>query len=141
MIGRSPTIAAPTPTPAKPSSVIGVFDAHLAELLEQPLRDLVRAVVHADLFPHQEDAVVVVQLLAKRLVQGVAVGEDRHYAVSTYTSSSSASTGGSGLFSAKSQASCTVAAISFSRAVRSASERSPADFIFPSNNAIGSRFR
>jgi hypothetical protein len=30
MIGRSPTIAAPTPTPAKPSSVIGVSTTRIS---------------------------------------------------------------------------------------------------------------
>ncbi len=55
-----------------------VDDAHLAELLEEPLRDLVRALVDADLLPHEEDAVVAVHLFAERLVEGVAVGDYGH---------------------------------------------------------------
>ena len=52
--------------------------AHLAELLEESLRDLVGAVVQTDLLSHEEDAVVVVHLFAQGLVQRVAVGDDGH---------------------------------------------------------------
>ena len=57
MMGRRPTIAAPTPTPAKPSSVIGVSTTRCgAELLEQALAHLVGALVDADFLAHEEDA-------------------------------------------------------------------------------------
>ena len=55
-----------------------VDDAHLAELLEQPLRDLVGALVDGDFLAHEEDAVVALHLLAQRLVQRVAIRDDWH---------------------------------------------------------------
>ena len=79
MTGRSPTIAAPTPTPAKPSSVIGVSTTRIGpNSSSRPRRHLVGALIHADFLAHEEDAVVALHLLAERLVQGVAVGEGGH---------------------------------------------------------------
>ena len=67
----------------------GVDDAHLAELIEEALRDLIGPVVDADLLTHEEDAVVAGHLLAEGLIEGFAVGDDRHdqLTVSTRTSS------------------------------------------------------
>ena len=74
MIGRRPTIAAPMPMPANPSSEIGVsMTRRGAEPVEHPLADLVGAVVLGDLLAHQEDAVVALHLLGHRLVEGLAV--------------------------------------------------------------------
>ena len=79
MTGRSPTMAAPTPTPAKPSSVIGVSTTRIGpELVEQPAAHLVGALVDADLLAHEEDVGVALHLLAEGLVQRVAVGDDWH---------------------------------------------------------------
>ena len=73
--GRSPSIAAPTPAPTKPSSLIGrVAHAVRAELLEQAGGDLVGAVEDADLLAHHEDALVALELLAQREPQRLAVG-------------------------------------------------------------------
>ena len=78
-IGRSPTIAAPIPTPVKPDLGDGrVDDALLAELLEQPLGHLVGAVVVTDLLAHDEDARVAVHLLAQGDVERLAIGHHRH---------------------------------------------------------------
>ena len=77
--GRRPTIAAPTPTPVKPDSQIGVSMTRLlAEVLEQPLGHLVGAVVEPDLLAHEEDARVALHLLAQGLVQRFAVRDDGH---------------------------------------------------------------
>ena len=55
-IGLRPAIAAPTPTPAKPCSVIGVSITRCgAELLQQALGDLVGALILGDLLAHDED--------------------------------------------------------------------------------------
>ena len=54
-IGLSPAKAAPTPTPAKPYSVIGVSTTRRsAELIEQALGDFVGALILADLLAHEE---------------------------------------------------------------------------------------
>ena len=68
------------PMPAKPRLGDGrVDDALRPELLEHPLADLVRALVVADLFAHQKDAVVAIHLLDHRLPQGLAEPErSRH---------------------------------------------------------------
>ena len=70
--GRRPAIAAPTPTAAKPSSVIGVSTTRVAELLPEPTRHLIGAVVLGDLFAHDEDVLVSDYFLAERLIQRVA---------------------------------------------------------------------
>ena len=116
-----------------------VDNSHLAELLQQSLRDFVRALVDGHFLTHQKDAVVALHLFAQRLVQGVSIRDGGHryryqlwdenqsaatgwaalsagvsLVVSTRTSSNSASNGGSELRSAKSHASWTVAFISSS---------------------------
>ena len=64
MIGRSPTIAAPTPRPEKPASLIGVSITRRGpNLLEHALGDLVRAVVLGDFLAHEEDVLVALHLL------------------------------------------------------------------------------
>jgi hypothetical protein len=78
MIGRSPTIARPRRRRRSRARDRRVDDAHLAELGEQPLRDLVGAVVDGHLLAHEEDAVVALHLLAQRLVERVAVRDDGH---------------------------------------------------------------
>ena len=55
-----------------------VDDAHLAELLEESLGDLVRALVDGDFLAHEEDAVVALHLLADGLAEGVSVRDDWH---------------------------------------------------------------
>ena len=55
-----------------------IDDAHRPELVEQSLRHFVGAVVLRDFLSHEEDAVVALQLLAKRLGQRVTVSEYRH---------------------------------------------------------------
>ena len=71
-------MAAPTPTPANPSSVIGVSTTRIgSELVEQPAADLVGALIDPDLLSHEEDAVVPLHLLAESLIQGVAY-QSRH---------------------------------------------------------------
>src|SRR5205807_6541621 len=91
-----------------------VYDPLGPELLEQAATHLVRALIHADLFSHQEDVRVALHLLAQRLVQGVAVGERGHQSASTCVVSSAGS--GSGLCSAKRTASSVWARTSASRA-------------------------
>ena len=79
MTGRRPTIAAPMPMPAKPSSAIGVsMTRRGAEAIEHPLADLVGAVVLGHLLAHEEDAVVPLHLLGHRLVERLAVRNDGH---------------------------------------------------------------
>src|SRR5213083_1184184 len=48
------------------------------EFLEQPAAHLVGAVVLGHFLAHEEDAVVPPHLLAERLIEGVAVRNDRH---------------------------------------------------------------
>jgi len=55
-----------------------VLHPAFAELLEQPLRHFERAVVQADVLAHQEHAVVALHFLAQRLIQRLAVADDRH---------------------------------------------------------------
>ena len=59
--------------PAKPASAMGVSMTRLrAELLEHPLADLVGALVVADLFAHEKDAIVALHLLDHGLAEGLA---------------------------------------------------------------------
>src|SRR5439155_12852637 len=58
-----------------------IDDTHRAELVEESLGDLVGSVVLRDFFPHKEDAIVTLQLLAQRLSKCVAIGEYRHQLV------------------------------------------------------------
>ena len=79
MIGLSPPIAAPVPTPAKPYSVIGVSITRLRpEFVEQPLGDLVGALIFGDLLAHHEDAVVGAHLLGHGVAQRLAHGLLHH---------------------------------------------------------------
>ena len=74
-IGRSPAMAAPTPMPAKPCSVIGVSITRLCpELVEQSLADLIGALIFRDLLAHQKDAIVAAHLLGHRIPQRLAHG-------------------------------------------------------------------
>ena len=68
-----------------------VADALVAELLEQPVRDLERPVEDADVLAHDEDVLVALHLLAERGVEGLAVAHDGHYS----SPPSSSSSGGS----------------------------------------------
>ena len=71
MIGRSPAIAAPTPRPEKPASLIGVSMMRLGpNLFEHPFGHLVRAVVLGDLLAHQEDVLVALHLLGHGGAEG-----------------------------------------------------------------------
>jgi hypothetical protein len=54
----------------------GVDDSLVAELLPEPARDLVGAVVLGHLFTHDKDVIVPDKFLAKRLVQRIS---DRQY--------------------------------------------------------------
>ncbi len=68
-------MAAPTPTPAKPCSVIGVsITPPLAELLQEVAGDLVGALVLGDFLAHQENRLVAAHLLGHGVAQGVADG-------------------------------------------------------------------
>ena len=79
MTGRRPTIAAPTPRPAKPSSEMGASTTRaLPNLSSSPWRHLVGAVVARDLLAHQEDVGVALHLLGERLVQRLAVRNLSH---------------------------------------------------------------
>ena len=85
-IGLSPANAAPTPRPAKPCSVIGVSMTRLApNSSEQPLRDLVGALILGDLLAHHEDIAVAAHLfghgVAKRLAHRLLhhLGAFRHF--------------------------------------------------------------
>ena len=74
MIGRSPIIAAPMPTPAKPHSAMGVSITRFSPNFSQhALRHLVGALVVADLFAHEEDALVALHLLGHRLVERFSI--------------------------------------------------------------------
>ena len=74
-IGFRPAMAAPTPMPAKPCSVIGVSITRLgAELVEQALADLVGALVLRHLLAHQEHVRVAAHLLGHGVAQGLAHG-------------------------------------------------------------------
>jgi hypothetical protein len=55
-----------------------VHHPHGAELIEQPAADLVGALIDSDLLAHQEHVRVPLHLLAKCLVQGIAVRNDGH---------------------------------------------------------------
>ena len=101
------------PMPAKPLSAMGVSITRCSpNLLEHPLADLVGALVVADLFAHEEDALVALHLLDHRLAEGLAVSNAAH-ASSFWLVESGARTGrrrwsprassgpGSGLSSAK----------------------------------------
>ena len=67
------------PSPAKPCSVIGVSTTRpRTELLQQPLRDLVGALVLSDLFAHHEDVAIAAHLLGHRVAQGLANGRGDH---------------------------------------------------------------
>jgi hypothetical protein len=55
-----------------------VHDPHGSELVEQSTAHLVGALIHPDLLTHEEDRVVTLHLLAKRLVQRISVCECRH---------------------------------------------------------------
>src|SRR5574337_579851 len=55
------------------------IDAPLrAELLKQTLADLIGPLVEAYLLPHKEYTRVPAHLFAKRLIQGLSIGNDRH---------------------------------------------------------------
>jgi hypothetical protein len=54
------------------------INALLAELLQQAGGDLEGALEDADVLAHQEDLLVGLHLLAKRLVQRLAVAHHRH---------------------------------------------------------------
>ena len=56
----------------------GVDDALGAVLLQQALAHLVRAVVLADLFSHEDDRVVALHLLVHGGAQGLAEGDEAH---------------------------------------------------------------
>ncbi len=74
-IGFRPASAAPTPRPAKPCSVIGVSTTRRgAEFLQQPLRDLVGALIFGDLLAHHEHVVVAAHLLGHGVAQRFAHG-------------------------------------------------------------------
>ena len=61
-------MAAPTPMPAKPLSAMGASMTRSgAEALEHALGDLVGALVVADLFAHEKDALVALHLLDHRV--------------------------------------------------------------------------
>src|SRR5262245_37593951 len=55
-----------------------IDDALLAELLDQPFGDLECAAVRADVFAHDEDAVVGRHLVEERLADGFEIGDDWH---------------------------------------------------------------
>jgi hypothetical protein len=61
-----------------------VAHAPVAELREQPLRDLVGALVGPDLLAEQEDVGVAAHLLAEGLVEGFAHREDGHRQFPTF---------------------------------------------------------
>ncbi len=72
-------MAAPMPTPVKPDSAIGVSTTRCgAELLQEPLGDLVGALVEPDLLADDEDARIALHLLAQGQVERFAVGHHRH---------------------------------------------------------------
>src|SRR5690606_19109514 len=62
-----------------------VDHALLAELREQALAHLVRAVVVADLFAHEEDVRIATHLLEQRLTERLAVANLSHQYFSTVT--------------------------------------------------------
>src|SRR5215211_721226 len=88
-----------------------VDNSHRAEFVEQSLGDFVSAIVLRYFLTHKEHTIVSGQLLAERLRERVPVRHDCHcqLVVSTRTSFHRSFTGGSGLASAKSQASCAIA--------------------------------
>jgi len=74
IIGRNPTIAAPTPRPVNPFSLIGVSIIRLGpKALEQALTHFVRAVVFGDLFPHEENVRITLQFFRERFVQCLTI--------------------------------------------------------------------
>ena len=79
MIGRSPTMAAPTPMPANPFSLIGVSMIRLGpETFEQTLAHFVGAVVFGDFFSHQKDIRIALQLFRERFVQRLTISDFSH---------------------------------------------------------------
>ena len=58
-----------------------IHDAHLPEFLEQSLRDLVRALIHADFLAHEEDAIVALHLFAQRLIEGIPIRDYSHWTI------------------------------------------------------------
>ena len=92
--GRRPSIAAPIASADE--ALLGdrrVADPLRAELLQQPGGDLVGALEDADLLAHQEDVLVARQLLAQRVVQRLAVGDDGHGLTSAARRQTAESTG------------------------------------------------
>ena len=78
-MGFSPAKAAPTPTPAKPCSVMGVSTTRWApNSSSKPLRDLVGALVFADLLAHEEHGRVAPHLLGHGVAQRLAHGHADH---------------------------------------------------------------
>ncbi len=78
-IGLSPASAAPTPSPAKPCSVIGVSITRMrAEFLQQALGDLVGALIFGDLLAHHEDVLVAAHLLRHGVAQRFAHRHGHH---------------------------------------------------------------
>jgi large subunit ribosomal protein L22 len=55
-----------------------VDDAHLAEFLQQSLRDFVRALIDGDFLTHEEDAIITVHFFAERHVERIPVGDHGH---------------------------------------------------------------
>jgi hypothetical protein len=73
MIGRKPAIAAPTPSPANPSSVIGVSITRLGpKFFQQATRDFISALIFSNFLAHQKDGRIARQLFFKSEVQSVA---------------------------------------------------------------------
>ena len=55
-----------------------VDDTHLAELLQESLGDLVRALIDGDFLTHEKDAVIALHLLANRSAEGVSICDYGH---------------------------------------------------------------
>ena len=78
-IGLRPAKAAPTPTPAKPYSVIGVSTTRVGpNSSSRPWRHLVGALIFADLLAHDEDRRIAAHLLGHGVAQRLAHGHGDH---------------------------------------------------------------
>ena len=90
-------------------SEIGVsMHAHLAELVEQPLRDAERAAVRADVLAEHEHLRIAPHLFDERFADRFEVGEFFAHGAQAYRSVTASSGFGSGAFIANSTASSIV---------------------------------
>ena len=76
--GRMPIMVAPTASPEKAASLIGVSIILSDPYFQQAFRNLVRTLELCDLFAHEDDLVVTLNLLRKSLVECISISYGCH---------------------------------------------------------------